>query len=180
MKVNKYYPAIEATLFASGDPVPASRLAEALELDQSSLVSMMKDFSALYDSEEHGIKVVQLNDCYELCTKSEYEKTVKLLLELRRSTPLSQAAFEVLAIIAYNEPVTKSFIEQVRSVDSSSIVNTLCDKGLIEEAGRLEVPGRPIAYKTSEVFLRSFSMNSLSDLPPIPEADGQLKNSVQS
>ncbi|MGI5958836.1 MAG: SMC-Scp complex subunit ScpB [Massiliimalia sp.] len=165
-----YFGAIEAILFASGDPVSAQRLAAALGIRVQALEQQMEKFAEQYEDCHRGIQVVSLNGSYQLCTKKEYEKPVREALELKRSTPLSPAAMEVLTVIAYNEPVTKSFIEQVRGVDSSSIVNSLHEKGLVEEAGRLEVPGRPIAYRTTETFLRSFQLESLDELPPIPDS----------
>jgi segregation and condensation protein B len=96
------------------------------------------------------------------------------VLDLKRNAPLSQAAFEVLAIIAYNQPITKPYIEQIRGVDCSGVVNTLCQRGLIEEKGRLDVPGRPVLYGTTSDFLRCFSLNSLSDLPELPKEDREV------
>lgn len=175
MEYKNYFGMIEAVLFASGEPVALDRMAEALDMDIKTLSSMMKDFMDQYNGAERGIQVVVLNGSYQMCTKPEHEHSVKCVLELKRNTPLSQAAMEVLAIIAYNEPVTKSFIEQVRGVDSSQIVNNLVEKGLIEEAGRMDVPGKPISYRTSSNFLRSFGMRSLGELPPLPDDDNQVK-----
>lgn len=175
MEYKNYYGMIEAVLFASGEPVSLERMAQALNLDEKTLSSMMKDFIDQYQTAQRGIQAVELEGSYQLCTKPEHERSVKCVLELKKNTPLSQAALEVLAIIAYNEPVTKSFIEQVRGVDSSQIVNNLVEKGLIEEAGRMEVPGRPISYRTSSNFLRSFGMRSLGELPPLPDDDNQVK-----
>lgn len=168
MSNREYFPIIEAILFASGEPLSISRMAQALEIKQDVLKDVLDEFMVNYNSDDKGICVIKLGECYQMCTKKEYEKYIKAILELKKQSPLSQAALEVLAIIAYNQPVTRSFIEQVRGVDSSSIVNSLNEKCLIEEAGRLEVPGRPIAYKTTNNFLRSFGMSTLDDLPPIP------------
>lgn len=142
---------------------------QVTELDELTLYSVMTALKERYQKTSHGICILDLNGSYQMCTKLEWAEKVKQALEMKRNTPLSQAAMETLAVIAYNEPVTKSFIEQVRGVDSSGIVNNLAEKGLIEEAGRLELPGRPIAYRTSANFLRSFQLTSLADLPPIPE-----------
>lgn len=169
MKYQKYYAAIEAVLFASGEPISLDRLAAAVGLELQLLREIMIEFAKRYESEEHGIQVIVLDDCYQFCTKTALATQIKNALEMKRTVPLSQAALEVLAVIAYNQPVTKGFIEQVRGVDSSSIVNSLNEKGLIEEAGRLEVPGRPVSYRTTAHFLRSFGMESLKELPPLPE-----------
>ena len=112
--------------------------------------------------------MLRLGNRYQLCTRTEFAQSVRQALEIKRNAPLSQAAFEVLAVVAYNQPVTKSFVEQVRGVDCSGVVNTLCQKGLLEEKGRLELPGRPLLYGTTVEFLRCFSFSSLEDLPPLP------------
>lgn len=168
MNSSEYFPIIEAILFASGEPLSINRMAQALEISQDKLKDILDEFIDKYNSDSKGIQIVHLGESYQMCTKKDFEKYIKAVLELKKQAPLSQAALEVLAIIAYNQPVTKSFVEQVRGVDSSSIVNSLNEKGLIEEAGRLEVPGRPIAYKTTNNFLRSFGMSTLEDLPPVP------------
>lgn len=174
MEYKKYYGMIEAILFASGDPVSDDRLCEATEIDKVTLNGLMSEMAERYRDQERGIRIVRLNQSYQLCTKTEYERYIKHALEIKRNTPLSQAAMEVLAVIAYNEPITKGFVEQVRGVDSSQTVNNLVEKGLVEEAGRLDVPGRPILYRTTEHFLRSFQMGSLKELPPLPDESGQV------
>lgn len=175
MKNSEYFSIIEAILFASGEPVSSDRIATALDIAKDKANQILSEFEKWYNTDEKGIQVVKLGDSYQLCTKKEYEQYIKLVFQLKKQTPLSQAALETLAIIAYNQPVTKSFVEQIRGVDSSSIINGLSEKGLIEEAGRLEVPGRPIAYKTTYNFLRSFNMESLEDLPKIPNIEENEK-----
>lgn len=175
MEINKVKGAIEAILFASGDPVEISKIAQTLNIEQDIVGKLMKTIQDKYDDDQSGIELVELGDSYQLCTKPCYADYVKQALEMKRNTPLSQAAMEILAIIAYNQPVTKSFVEQIRGVDSSQTVNSLCDKGLVEEAGRLDVPGRPISYKTTSGFLRSFGLRSLDELPPLPDESGQVK-----
>ena len=174
MEYKKYYGMIEAVLFASGEPVALDRLSEAVEIDRQTLLGLMPEFMAQYQIPEHGVQVVKLGESYQMCSKKEYEGCIKHALEIKRNTPLSQAAMETLAIIAYNQPVTKSFVEQVRGVESSQIVNNLVEKGLVEEAGRLDVPGRPISYKTSINFLRCFGLSGLDKLPPLPDENGQV------
>lgn len=176
MKNSEYFSIIEAILFASGEPISTDKISTALEISLKETDDLMSEFLNSYNKAEKGIQVVKLSDSYQLCTKKEYESYIKIVLELKKQTPLSQAGLETLAIVAYNQPVTKSFIEQVRGVDSSSIVNSLCEKGLLEEAGRLEVPGRPIAYKTTHNFLRSFNMESLEQLPPLPSETQEKDN----
>ena len=128
-----------------------------------------------YASQDRGICLLHLEDRWQLATKNEYAAPIKTLMDNRRNTPLSSAALEVLAIIAYNQPVSRSFVEQVRGVDSSSTIQKLVQKGLVEEAGRLDLPGRPVSFRTTDVFLRTFGLKSLLDLPPLHEDDYPLE-----
>ena len=130
---------------------------------------MLGHLEADYDERGSGIRLIRVDGKYQLCTKEEYSEEVRGLLEIKKNTPLSQAAFEVLAIVAYNKTVTRSFIEQIRGVDCSGPVSNLIQKGLIEEKGRLDLPGRPLVYGTTDRFLRCFSLNSLEDLPDLPD-----------
>lgn len=174
MEINNACGAIEAVLFASGDPVETAKIAQAVELEEALVYKLLQTMKDRYEQESSGLLLVELEDSFQLCTKPEYASVVKQTMELRRNTPLSNAAMEVLAIIAYNQPVTRGFVEQVRGVDSSSVVVSLVEKGLVEEAGRLDIPGRPISYRTTQGFLRNFGMKSLEELPPLPDEDGQL------
>lgn len=174
MELDKAYAAIEAVLFASGEPIELSRIAQAVGLEKDITYNILKNIKDKYDVATSGIELIEINDSFELCTKAEFAPFIKEALEIKRNVPLSNAAMEVLAVIAYNQPVTKSFIEQIRGVDSSSTVNSLAEKGLVEEAGRLELPGRPIAYRTTEAFLRTFGLKSLNNLPPVPDDSGQI------
>ena len=169
MEMKEYKASIEAILFASGEPVAVSRLAEVLELDVETTVRFAEDLKNEINLRDGGVMMVQLDDQYQLCTRKEYGDAVRRALDMRRNTPLSQAAMEVLAIIAYNQPVTKAFIEQVRGVDCTAVLQGLQQKNLIEEKGRLELPGRPLLYGTTSVFLRSFGVSKLSELPPLPQ-----------
>ena len=169
MTEKEYRSAIEAILFSSGDPVDIGRLAEALELPVDSVKAQLDILIGEYAELDRGITVIRLNDSYQMVSVKAYAPQVRKAMDLRRNIPLSQAAMEVLAVIAYNQPVTKSFIEQVRGVDCSGVVGSLTTKGLIEEKGRLELPGRPLLYGTTDHFLRCFSISSLDELPPIPK-----------
>ena len=173
MEIRQYQAAMEAILFASGEPVTVDRLAEALELDEETAVRLAEDLMQDINTRRGGINMVRLEDQYQLCSAAEYAGYVRKALEIRRNTPLSQAAMEVLAIIAYNQPVTKAFIEQVRGVDCGAVIQGLVQKNLIEEKGRLELPGRPLLYGTTPVFLRCFGVSSLEELPPLPQKDGE-------
>ncbi len=180
MELKQTKAAVEAMLFAHAEPVTAQRLAAALEVEEDVVSRLLYTLRDEYEAEDRGIALLQLENRWQLATKPAYGAAVKAILDTRRNAPLSSAALEALAVIAYNQPVSRSFIEQVRGVDSASPVQTLLQKGLIEEAGRLDLPGRPIAFATTDVFLRTFGLGSLSDLPPLhpheaeeePEADG--------
>lgn len=169
MTEKEYRSAIEAILFSAGDPVDIKRLSEALELPESSVQTQLDILMGEYAELDRGITVIRLNDSYQMVTVKAYAPQVRKAMDLRRNIPLSQAAMEVLAVIAYNQPVTKSFVEQVRGVDCSGVIGSLTTKGLIEERGRLELPGRPLLYGTTDHFLRCFSISSLDELPPIPK-----------
>lgn len=165
--------ALEAVLFAHGEPISASRLAAILEVNQSVLESLLLEIRDEYEHERHGIQLLRLEDEWQFATKSAHGDLVQKAMDTRRNTPLSSAAMEVLAIIAYNQPVSRAFIEQVRGVDSSSTVAGLAEKGLIAESGRLDLPGRPIAFGTTDTFLRTFGISSLNELPPLHSEDSQ-------
>ena len=158
---------LEAMLFAAGDPVEPEKLADVLKLDIENVIKMLGYLEAKYDESGSGLRLIRVDGKYQICTREAYADGVRALLEIKKNTPLSPAAFEVLAIVAYNKAVTRSFVEQVRGVDSSSSVSGLLEKGLIEEAGRLDLPGRPVAFRTTDVFLRCFGLSSLEDLPPV-------------
>ena len=181
MEIKEYQAAIEAVLFASGEPVAATRLAEVLELDLETAVRLADDWLQDVNTRGGGLLAVRLGDKYQLCTNQTYAGYVRRAMDIRRNTPLSQAAMEVLAIVAYNQPVTKAFIEQVRGVDCGAVVQGLAAKGLIEEKGRLELPGRPLLYGTTADFLRCFGVSTLDELPPLPqkEEDGMVETTLE-
>ena len=171
MEIKQYQAAIEAILFASGEPVPVSRLALALELDEETTRRIAEDWAQDVNTREGGMTALRLDDQYQLCSSKAYAGYVRKAMDIRRNTPLSQAAMEVLAIIAYNQPVTRPFVEQVRGVDCSAVVQGLQQKGLIEEKGRMDLPGRPLLYGTTSIFLRCFGISSLDLLPPLPQKE---------
>ncbi len=159
----------EAILFASGEPVEAIRIAEALEIETEVVIGALWELSRSLDERQSGICLLKLGNKYQLCSRVEYAQQVRSVLDIKKNTPLSPAAFEVLAVVAYNQPVTKAYIEQIRGVDCSGVVSTLCQRGLLEEKGRLDLPGRPLLYGTTPDFLRCFCLTSLADLPELPE-----------
>lgn len=170
-KTDNLISTIEAMLFASGEPVEASKLAEVLDIDIETVEKMLGHLSGLYDERSSGLMIIRIDNKYQICTREKYSEEVRKLMEIKKNTPLSNAAFEVLAVIAYNKTVTRSFIEQVRGVDCSGPISSLVQKGLIEEKGRMDLPGRPLIYGTTDRFLRCFSLNSLEDLPDLPKND---------
>lgn len=167
MENNRYRSAVEALLFASGDPVEPEQLAQVLHADTLQICKVLEQLQAEYDRQGRGICLLQLEGRWQMAARPAFASYIQELLATKKNVPLSPAALEVLAIIAYNQPVSRSFIEQVRGVDSSSTVQNLLQKGLIEEAGRLDLPGRPISFATTDVFLRTFGISSLQELPPL-------------
>lgn len=171
MEQEKLNSAIEAILFANGSSVEPSRIAAALEISESEACERLEELMAEYKNAGRGITIIKLNKSYQMVSAKEFAPQIRTVMDLRRNTPLSQAALEVLAVIAYNQPVTKSFVEQIRGVDCSGVIGSLTAKDLVEEKGRLELPGRPLLYGTTENFLRCFNISSIEELPPLPEDD---------
>ena len=165
--------AIEAVLFAAGDPVGVERLCMALDLDRVSVDGACRRLADRYRFERRGMRLLQLGTSYQLCSAPEHAEVIRRALESRRPARLSQTALEVLAVIAYFQPITRAYIDQIRGVDSAYTVSMLVDRGLIEECGRLPVPGRPIQYRTTQAFLRSFGLSNLNDLPDLPSVSAE-------
>lgn len=163
--------AAEAVLFSVGEPLEIEKLSEALEIDTETCAQVLLNLAAQLDERSSGICLLKLDNKYQLASRVEYAQQVRAVLEVKKNAPLSPAAFEVLAVIAYNQPVTKSFVEQVRGVDCSGVIANLCQKRLIEEKGRLELPGRPLVYGTTPEFLRCFGVTSLEELPELPQKE---------
>ena len=164
--------AAEAALFAVGNAMAFDKLAEALETRVEYIPIILEELQKRYKERDTAIEVVIMKDYAELCTKSFYGDIVRKALEIRKNQPLSKAALEVLAVIAYNQPTTRAFVEKVRGVESPSVVATLAEKGLIEECGRLDTPGRPVLYATTPVFLRTFGLASIEEFGPAPNIEG--------
>ena len=170
--------AIEAILFSSGDSVEKSRIAQALGITDDQVDEAADRLVDDYKAQNRGITIIRLGTAYQMTAVKAYAPQIRTVMDLRRNTPLSQAALEVLAVVAYNQPVTKAFVEQVRGVDCSGVIGSLTAKGLIEEKGRLELPGRPLLYGTTEHFLRCFNISDIDELPPLPE-DGEKSGDAQ-
>ena len=159
--------AIEAILFAAGERIDASRLAMALETDVDEIITAADALADTYAYERRGIRILRLEKGYQMVSSGEMADYITKALETRKPPKLSSSQLEALTIIAYYQPATKAMVEQIRGVDSSYSISALINKKLIEEAGRLNVPGRPIQYKTTDAFLRTFAISSLEELPPI-------------
>lgn len=159
---------MEAILFASGDPVPPERLADVLHLDRKTVERLLQLLEEKWNS-SGGIRLIRVGDAWQMTTREEYAPYVRSALDIRRNTPLTQAAMEVLAVVAYHQPVTRGYVDEVRGVDCSGTLSSLMAKGLIAECGRLDVPGRPILYGTTPDFLRCFGLSSLDELPSLEE-----------
>ena len=169
--------AVEGILFASGEPVHIDRICLAAELDRPTAELVLQKLMDYYSFERRGMRLLRLEDSWQLCSAPEYADVIRRAFEIRKPAKLSQPALEVLTIIAYYQPTTRAYVDQIRGVDSSYTVGLLLDRHLLEECGRLQVPGRPRLYRTTKAFLRAFHLNSLEDLPEMPgmETDGQLR-----
>lgn len=176
MKKEELISAFEAVLFAGGEPLSIERFAQVFEIEPEEVVETMEALEQKLKNNKSGLELVRMENTYQLATKTEYADYIKKAFDIKRRIPLSPAALEVLAVVAYNQPVTKSFIEQVRGVDCSGVVTTLIEKGLVEERGRLELPGKPLLYGTTKNFLRCFSLNDLTELPPLPKTDNDVSD----
>lgn len=168
MKIKQAESAIESILFAAGGPVTIERLMSVLQLRRDDVRSIMGSLIHRYEDEGRGMRIYELEGAYQMCTAAENADYVSTALQRKKKSALSRASMEVLSIIAYRQPVTRAYVEQVRGIESSSIISTLLEKGYLEEQGRLDAPGRPILFGTSREFLRVFGLRSISDLPRIP------------
>ncbi len=183
MELNELQSALESVLFAAGEPVPVERLCLGLEVDRPTLDAVAQELMDKYKYERRGIRIVRMDTSYQMCSAPEFAPHVRKTLESRKPPKLSQPALEVLAVIAYYQPVTRAYVDQVRGVDSSYTVSLLLERDLIEEAGKLAVPGRPTLFRTTKNFLRTFELNSLAELPELPNStqEGtQLKLELES
>ena len=171
MEQNDLQRALMAVLFAAGEPVAASRLAESLQVDESEIHRECEALISALSYHRSGIRIVRLEDAYQMCSAAEQAEFVTRTLETRKPPKLSSSQLETLSVIAYYQPATKAYVEQIRGVDSGYSISALLTKKLIREAGRLNVPGRPFQYETTPDFLRVFGLQSLADLPPIEKVE---------
>lgn len=178
MEMKELESAAEGILFAAGEPVQLDRLCVALGIGRSLAEQVLERLRDYYAFERRGIRLITMDGTWQLCSAPEYADLIRRAFEIRKPAKLSQPALEVLAIIAYYQPTTRAYVDQVRGVDSAYTVGLLLERKLIEECGRLkEQPGRPRLYRTTKHFLRSFHLSSLEELPPLPgvEDSGQLR-----
>lgn len=175
MEQNDLQRALMAVLFAAGEPVAASRLAESLQVDESEIHCECEALISALSYHRSGIRIVKLEDAYQMCSSAEMAEYVTKTLETRKPPKLSPSQLETLTVIAYYQPATKAYVETIRGVDSAYSVSALLTKKLIRECGRLNVPGRPILYETTPDFLRVFGLESLADLPDIEKVDIAVK-----
>lgn len=179
MEISELERVIEAILFAAGESVPTERLIIATGCSAEQIQLAAKNLSDRLAFERHGLRVVKLADAYQMCSAGEYSQYITKALETRKPPKLSASQLETLTIIAYYQPATRAYVDQIRGVDSAYSVNALVTKGLIEECGRLNVPGRPILYQTTPDFLRTFGLESLEELPEIEKVKFAKPTEVQ-
>ncbi len=188
---NRQKAAIEALLFTMGSSVKLKALAETLELDEQETLEIIKALQKDYEDEGRGLRIIELDNAFQMCSKPEYYDLIVQLTKKKRNFQLTDTMVEVLAIIAYKQPVTRAMVEAVRGVNSDHSINRLIEYGLVQEAGRLDAPGRPVLFGTTEEFLRTFGVKNKDDLPVIDavmveefkeeaerEADSEIKVGV--
>ena len=180
MEIQNIAAAIEGILFAAGEPVPKKRLASILEIDDEAVEYVLVQLEIFYNEGERGIRLLRMEENVQLCSAPAYADVIRRTMEKRRVPQLSPTALEVLAIVAYFQPVTRAYVERVRGVDSSYTMGALQARGLIEACGQLQVPGRPTLFRTTNTFLRTFGLTKLDELPPLPEVeDSDVKTQLQ-
>ena len=168
MEINQIKAVIEAILFAAGRPVTKNEIMLALEISKEDIENIVKSMQEEYKNENRGIELIKIDDSYQLCTKKELHQYIYPVLDKRNKPNLSNAALETLAIVAYNPKITRAEIESIRGVSADACVYKLLEYGLIEEAGKIDLPGKPMSYKTTNEFLRMFGYSSLEELPELP------------
>ena len=173
MEMKEIESAVESILFASGEPVQTDRICTALELDRPTVERVLQKLMDGYAYERRGIRLLKIEDSWQMCSAPDYADVIRSAFEIRKPAKLSQPALEVLTIIAYYQPTTRAYVDQIRGVDSAYTISLLLDRKLIEECGRLQVPGRPHLYRTTKQFLRAFHLTSLDDLPEMPDLGGE-------
>ena len=173
MEMREIEAAIEGILFASGEPIHVDRICMAMEMDRPTVEQVLQKLMDYYAYERRGIRLLRIEDSWQMCSSPDYGDVIRKAFEIRKPAKLSQPALEVLTIIAYYQPTTRAYVDQIRGVYSSYTMGLLQERKLIEECGRLQVPGRPHLYRTTKQFLRAFHLTSLDDLPEMPDLGGE-------
>ena len=173
MDMKEIESAVEGILFAAGEPIQTDRICTAMDLDRATVEAVLQKLMDYYAYERRGIRLVRMEDSWQLCSSPDYADVIRRAFEIRKPAKLSQPALEVLTIIAYYQPTTRAYVDQIRGVDSAYTIGLLLDRKLIEECGRLQVPGRPHLYRTTRQFLRAFHLSSLDELPEMPDLGGE-------
>ena len=173
MDMKEIESAVEGILFAAGEPIQTDRICTAMDLDRATVEAVLQKLMDYYAYERRGIRLVRMEDSWQLCSSPDYAGVIRRAFEIRKPAKLSQPALEVLTIIAYYQPTTRAYVDQIRGVDSAYTIGLLLERRLIEECGRLQVPGRPHLYRTTREFLRAFHLSSLDELPEMPDLGGE-------
>ncbi len=173
MDMKEIESAVEGILFAAGEPIQTDRICTAMDLDRATVEAVLQKLMDYYAYERRGIRLVRMEDSWQLCSSPDYADVIRRAFEIRKPAKLSQPALEVLTIIAYYQPTTRAYVDQIRGVDSAYTIGLLLERRLIEECGRLQVPGRPHLYRTTREFLRAFHLSSLDELPEMPDLGGE-------
>ena len=179
MEMEEIEAVIEGLLFASGDALPLEKLSEILEIDKKTVKLILNDMTVNFLSSGRGLLIREVDGKYQLCTRPEHHEYLRKLFEPRQRQGLSQAAFEILSIIAYNQPITRAKIEHIRGVSSESAITRLIERNLITEAGRLDAPGKPVLFETTDEFLRSFGFRTIKDLPVLEMNELQTAGEIE-
>lgn len=183
MKFNKLTNAVEAILFSCADVVKISEISQSLDISAEVACDIVQSLSEYYDSEKRGFKIIKIEDGFQICSREDYYDYIRNVTQPRRKQGLSMAALETLSIVAYNQPITRSRVEFIRGVDCTGSITRLCERGLIDEVGRMDTPGKPILYGTTDEFLRCFGLESLNQLPELaepPKQENFLENSEEN
>jgi segregation and condensation protein B len=178
MNLNEIPKVIEAMLFAYGKPVDTKTLCDILDIDKDTLIKVIDKMKIDFNEQDRGIQIININNGYQLTTLEKFYPYICKLMDNRPKPSLSQAALEVLAIVAYNPDITRTEIERIRGVSSETAMNRLLEYNLLEESGRLDLPGRPLIYKTTDEFLRMFGYSSLNDLPELPKLKEEIEEQM--
>jgi segregation and condensation protein B len=175
----QYFSIIESLLFVSGEPLKIRDIANIIECSLTYVENLLRELMYIYEEEERGIKLININDEYQLVTKPQNSEFIQKIVKTNVRQSLSQASLETLAIVAYKQPITRVDIDEIRGVKSDSAVTKLIERGLIKESGRLEVPGRPILYNTTEEFLRQFNLENLNALPALEQFIMDMQDDIE-